>query len=403
MTQLCKVPAAEHRPAARAPAAAPRRPLKSLIVVMTAVAFLPGFVGATDTAAAASHAADHTPKKRWKQPRTPWGDPDLQGMWPVAHLMTVPLQRPEKYGESLQFTPEELAEQRKAAEAQNKRYKDEESQHRLGMGHWVEDTDVPVQTSLIVDPPNGQLPAQTPQGKEASAKMGSDWNREVFDSVADFDAWDRCVTRGLPASMFPFPYNNGIQILQAPGYVVINLEMIHEARIVPLGKMPALDGAVKQWMGSPRGHWEGNVLVVETTNFNGQTSMTSFPTRGSPKDPRATSTEMKLVERFERTDDDRLTYTVTVTDPVTQVASWTARSPWRRDDSYQFYEYACHEDNEAIRNYIVTSRVRRAKEAAAKEAAAKEAAGKGAAADPATTKKAAAKGSAAPQAAAAKP
>jgi hypothetical protein len=358
MTKLCKVPAAEHRPAARVTGAALLH-LKSLIVAVIAGAVL---------SPAPAHAAEHGPKKQWKQPRTPWGDPDLQGMWPVAHLMTVPLQRPAEYGDRLQFTPEELDKQRKAAEAQNKRYKDEESQHRLGLGHWVEDTDVPVQTSLIVDPPNGQLPAQTPLGKEASAKMGSDWNREVFDSVADFDAWDRCITRGLPASMFPFPYNNGIQILQAPGYVVLNLEMIHEARIVPLGKMPVLDGAVAQWTGSSRGHWEGNALVVETTNFNGQTSMTSFPTRGSPKDPRATSTELKLVERFERTDDDHLTYTVTVTDPVTQAASWTAHSPWRRDDSYQFYEYACHEDNEAIRNYIVTSRARRAKEAAAKAA-----------------------------------
>jgi hypothetical protein len=365
------------------------------IVTMAVAAILPVCAGAAQTQTApatvppAHKASAHTAANsagKWKQPKTPWGDPDLQGMWPVAHLMTVPLQRAEKYGERLQFSPEELAEQRKAAEAQNKRYKDEESQHRLGMGHWVEDTDVPVQTSLIVTPTNGQLPAQTPLGKEQSAKMGSDWNREVFDSVADFDAWDRCITRGLPASMFPFPYNNGIQILQAPGYVVINLEMIHEARVVPLGKMPRLEEAVKQWMGSSRGHWEGNALVVETTNFNGQTSMTSFPTRGSPKDPRATSTELKLVERFERTDENHLTYTVTVTDPVTQVASWTARAPWRRDDSYQFYEYACHEDNEAIRNYIVTSRFRRAKEAAAKEAAAREAAAKEASAQKAPGK-----------------
>jgi hypothetical protein len=194
-----------------------------IVSILVAAAILPGYVSAADRAAAP--ARPH---------RTPWGDPDLQGMWPVAHLMSVPLQRPVKYGDRLHFTAEELAEQRQAAEAQNKRYKDEESQHRLGMGHWMEETDVPVQTSLIVAPPDGQLPAQTPLGKETSAKMGSDWNREVFDSVADFDAWDRCITRGLPASMFPFPYNNGIQILQAPGYVVINLEMIHEARIVPL-------------------------------------------------------------------------------------------------------------------------------------------------------------------------
>ena len=118
------------------------------------------------------------------------------------------------------------------------------------------------------------------------------------------------------------------------------------------------DSAVTQWMGSSRGHWEGNALVVETTNFNGQASMTSFPTRGSPKDPRATSTQLKLVERFERTDEDHLTYTVTVTDPVTQVTSWTARSLWRRDDSYQFYEYACHEDNYDIVHFLSGARAR---------------------------------------------
>jgi len=305
---------------------------------------------------------------KWKQPKTPWGDPDMQGTWPISHLMTVPLQRPEKYGNRLEFTPEELAEQRKAAEAQNERYKQEESSNKIGLGHWVEDTEVPIQTSLIVDPPNGQLPAQTPVGKEMSAKMGSDWNREVFDSVADFGTWNRCITRGLPEGMFPNPYNNGIQILQSPGYVVINMEMIHEARVVPLGKMPSLDSDVRQWLGSSRGHWEGNTLVVETTNFNGQTSMTDVPTRGSPKDPTASSTSMKIVERFERTADDRITYTVTISDPVTQTAPWTARLPWKRDDRYEIYEYACHEDNEAIRNYIVTSRYRRAHEAAAKPA-----------------------------------
>jgi len=300
----------------------------------------------------------------WKISKTPWGDPDLQGTWPISHLMAVPLQRPPQYGNRLDFTPEELAAQRKAEAAQNDRYQQEESKHQLGMGHWVESTDLPMQTSLIVDPVDGQLPPQTPAGKEMSSQMGSDWNRDVFDGIADFDSWDRCITRGLPAGMFPNPYNNGIQITQSPGYVVINVEMVHEARIVPLGNMPALDSAVKQWMGSSRGHWEGNTLVVETTNFNGLTSQTNFPTRGSPKDPRASSTQMKLVERFERTGENTMTYTVTVTDPMTQTASWTARLPWRRDDSYTIYEYACHEDNEALRNYIVTSRYRRAHETA---------------------------------------
>jgi hypothetical protein len=300
------------------------------------------------------------PAGKWQPPRTPWGDPDLQGTWPISHLMTVPLQRPAQYGDRLEFTPEELEQQRKAAESQNQRFQAEESKNGLGMGHWVEPTAAPTQTSLIVDPLNGQLPPQTPQGREMSAKMGSDWNRKVFDSVADFGTWTRCITRGLPEGMFPNPYNNGIQIVQSPGYVVINLEMIHEARIVPLKGMAPLPGAISQWLGSSRGHWEGSTLVVETTNFNGETSMTDVPTRGAPPDPRASSTQMKLIERFERTGRDTMTYTVTVIDPVTQTASWTARLPWRRDDSYEIYEYACHEDNEAVRNYIVSSRYQRA-------------------------------------------
>jgi hypothetical protein len=304
----------------------------------------------------------------WKHPKTPWGDPDLRGMWPVAHLISVPLQRPTKYGDRLHFTEEEMAEQRKAVEARNKRYEEEDSQDRIGMGHWAEVTGLPTQTSLIVDPPNGRLPPQTEAGKQQSAKMGSSWNRKVFDSITDFDTWDRCITRGMPASMFPFQYNNGIQIVQSPGYVVINMEMVHEARIVPVGKVPALDGEVKQWLGSSRGRWEGNTLVVETTHFNGEISMTSAGTgtTGGQMDPRATSTQLKIVERFERTSADDLTYTVTVEDPVTQTSSWTARLPWKRNDSYQFFEYACHEDNEAIRNYITASRADRAKEAAKK-------------------------------------
>jgi hypothetical protein len=345
---------------------------QSLAAALVAALILPIYSPAAEQSPATSPAARSAAK--WKQPRTPWGDPDLQGTWPISHLMTVPLQRPAQYGDRLQFTPEELAQQRKAAEAQNQGYKNEEAQHKLGMGHWVEETEVPTQTSLIVDPPNGQLPPQTPVGKEMSSRMGSDWNREVFDSVADFGTWNRCITRGLPEGMLPNPYNNGIQIFQSPGYVVINMEMIHEARVVPLGKRPPLDSEVKQWLGSSRGHWEGNALVVETTNFNGQTSMTDVPTRGSPRDPRASSTQMRIVERFERTSDSQLTYMVTVNDPVTQTASWTAKLPWKRDDSYEIYEYACHEDNEAIRNYIVTSRYRRAHEGAknVQDAAAKK-------------------------------
>lgn len=303
--------------------------------------------------AAATAAADGA----WVHPMTPWGDPDLQGMWPIVHLISVPLERPEQYGERLYFNEEELERQRAAVEARNTRYENEDASDRIGMGHWAEMTDLPPQTSLIVDPPNGRLPPLTPEGQRLTALMGTSWGREVFDSPADFDTWDRCITRGLPPSMFPFQYNNGIQIVQAPGYVVINLEMIHEARIVPLNRAP-LDADIKQWLGASRGHWEGNTLVVETTNFNGQGSMTNFGTPSSPA-VRATSTQLHLVERFERVDDDTINYSITVTDPVTQEGAWTAAFPWQRDDSYQFFEYACNEDNYAIRNFIETSRFSR--------------------------------------------
>lgn len=320
------------------------------LVLATALA-LPAVSGAADA---------------WKHPKTPWGDPDLQGMWPIAHLMSVPLERPTQYGNRLNFTQEELDQQRKTVEQQNNRYAQEDSQNKISMGHWVEATEAPVQTSLIVEPLNGRLPAQTEAGKQQSAAMGSDWNRDVFDSVNDFGTWNRCITRGLPNGMFPNPYNNGIQIVQAPGYVVINMEMIHESRIVPIGNSPPVDSAIKQWLGVSRGRWDGNTLVVETTNFNGQTSMTDVPTRGSPRDPTASSTDMKIVERFERTGADAMTYTVTISDPVTQTTPWTVRVPWKRDNDYQFFEYACHEDNGAIRNFITSSRAKRAQEAAAK-------------------------------------
>jgi hypothetical protein len=165
--------------------------------------------------------------------------------------------------------------------------------------------------------------------------------------------------------MFPFNYNNGIEIHQAPGYVVIRLEMIHEARIVPIDGRRKLDPAIKQWMGESRGHWEGNTLVVETTNFNGIGGMTNVGIPGSPRGNTPTSEQMKITERFERVDDDTIQYSMTVEDPEVLTQSWTARYPMQRDDSYQFFEYACTEDNTAIRNFIETSRYERAQAAQA--------------------------------------
>lgn len=299
----------------------------------------------------------------WTHPVTLWGDPDLQGMWPIGHLIATPFQRPEEFGERFHFNEEELAVQRDRVEARNTRYEKEDSTDRIGMGHWAEPSSMPTQTSLLVEPSNGRFPEMTEFGKQKSATLGSSWGRDDFDSPLDFDTWDRCITRGLPVSMFPFNYNNGIQIVQSPGYVVINLEMIHEARIVPLDGRSSLDSEIKQWMGESRGHWEGNVLVVETTNFNGIGGMTNVGIPGSPRGNTATSTELRLVERFERVGEDTINYQITVEDSVTLTESWTAAFPWRRDDSYQYFEYACNEDNYSIRDFITTSRYRRAQEA----------------------------------------
>jgi hypothetical protein len=180
----------------------------------------------------------------------------------------------------------------------------------------------------------------------------------VFDSPADFDEWDRCITRGMPVSMEPRNYNNGLRIMQSPGYVMIVLEMAHEVRIIPTTPQPASDPAVKTWLGVSRGHWEGNTLVVETTNFNGKGDLTNSGVPGSP--PLTPNTEQeRIVERFTRTAPDTIEFKMTVEDPDVIVSPFTVEYPMKLDNKYQMYEYACHEGNEAIRGYITNSRFER--------------------------------------------
>jgi hypothetical protein len=153
-----------------------------------------------------------------------------------------------------------MEKSREAAAAETK-------SNKLGMGNWVEMTGAGRRTNMLIDPPNGRLPDLTPYGKHMEQIGRSSWvPGQTFDWVTDFDSWDRCITRGFPASMLPFHYNNGLQIMQSPGYVIINLEMIHDARIIPLDGRPVPKN-VTDWMGVSRGHWEGNTLVVETTNI----------------------------------------------------------------------------------------------------------------------------------------
>jgi hypothetical protein len=293
-------------------------------------------------------------QRSWKQPMTPWGEPDLQGTWPLNHLISTPFQRPERFGERRLMTDEEFAAAQKNTEARNTRFES-------GAIPQADSGAATRFTSLIIDPPNGRFPALTPKGKELYDKMHGSYKpgQTVFDSPDDFDSWDRCITRGLPVSMLPRNYNNGIRIMQSPGYVVIVLEMAHETRIIPTNGRPALDPSIKQWMGESRGLWEGNTLVVETTNFNGKPAMTNAGVPGSP--PLTPNTEsMRFTERFTRTDDETIEYKMTVENPEVLTSSWSAAYPMKLDNKYEMFEYACHEGNTAIRGYIETSRFERA-------------------------------------------
>ncbi len=316
---------------------------------------------ATEAAAltAAAGATD------WQHPKTSWGEPDLRGKWPIGHMTGTPLQRSEAMGERRYLTDEELAARELQYERRRGAYDREIRKNKMGMGHWVEWGQANRLTSLIIDPPDGRLPELTDEGKRRRDLMRSGWMDIPFDHPSDFDNWDRCITRSLPASMLPAYYNNGIQIHQSPGYVIIRLEMIHETRIIPTDGRPAPGHRITGWLGESRGRWEAGTLIVETTNFNGRGSSTNIHTTGSPPfNNSPISEKYVLTETFTRTGPDTLTYTATVDDPVIWTEPWTVEVPWRLDNAYRFFEYACHEDNSMIRNYIETSRAERAQQAA---------------------------------------
>ena len=299
-------------------------------------------------------------------PLTSWGDPDLQGMWPIMHLIATQLQRNPRYGDRRYLNDEEWERAQATLAQRDANYDREIENNQMGMGHWAESTtrsDAARLTSLISYPLDGRFPALTARGEELRSEFGSSWSSERspdgFNSPQkDFDSWDRCISRGMPNSMLPFNYNNGIQILQSPGYVIINLEMIHEARLVPIDREP-LDASIKQWMGESRGHWEGATLVVETTNYNGKVGMTNVGTPGSPQGDTPSTTGMRTTERFTRVGPDRIEYEMTIEDPEVLTDKWTVSYPMFLDTEYEFFEYACHEDNTAVRNFIETSRFER--------------------------------------------
>jgi hypothetical protein len=315
----------------------------------------------------AEPAQGQAPKaaKPWVQPKTPWGDPDLQGTWTSDDCIGTPLQRPANFGDRLYLTEQEINDRQgkiaKQAKADLVDTVTEGQRVTTGPpGHWGERARRPCkQTSLIVEPSNGKLPEVLAEAKSRPVPEGAGNNTPKADSWEDFSYYIRCITRGVPGSIFPVIYGNGQQIVQAKGYVTILQEMVHEARVIPVDGRPHADPGVRSYMGDSRGHWEGNTLVVETTNFLGGTTGLVGNGGGTP-----TSDALKTIERFTRIAPDQMQYEITIDDPKTFVRPFKVAFPLTQEPGYENFEYACHEGNNAMFNSLSAARARDRQDAA---------------------------------------
>ena len=306
---------------------------------------------------AASIQAQSSQQEPWSAPRTPDGQPDLQGVW--ANNTATPLERPEALGDQAVLSDEELARLKAryaelfASGASDAAFADSVFVAALGeqdafssrdatTGNynqfWLVDREFDHRTSLVVDPPHGRLPPFTPAAQRHVEARVAHLAGNPASSWTDRRLQERCITFGMP-NLFA-GYNTYYQIIQTRGHVVFLHEMIHDARIIPLDGPPHVSGAIRQWHGDARGHWEGDTLVVETTNFSEKSDSPAAlyqRTRGSAE-------RLRLVERFTRLGPDTLRHEFTVDDPGTYASAWTAMIPLARKDE-SLFEYACHEGN----------------------------------------------------------
>jgi len=314
----------------------------------------------------------------WNPPKTPWGDPDIQGLWPGQDMVGTPLERDRALGARAELSEDEFAKRVTQSEEQKEidtaeyvsrnpriarggRFitcEEDPNLCRNGVrigppNYWDERGTPNKQASLVVDPPDGRIPALTPEAQKLQADRAAGRRGRAcatapggcHDSWEDESLWDRCITRGLVGSVLPNGYNTGNQIVQAPGFVVFRNEMIHEARVIPVGRGNP-SSRIRSWMGTSQGHWEGNDLVVETTNF-----LPGVPVGNTP-----TSDALRIVERFSPTDANTLTYQLTVDDAKTWTKPWTVKFPLKRSKDYAVYEYACHEGNYYMVNALSGAR-----------------------------------------------
>ncbi|HJT88444.1 MAG TPA: hypothetical protein VJ732_11320 [Bryobacteraceae bacterium] len=294
--------------------------------------------------------------RSWTAPRTADNQPDLQGVWTNATL--TPLERPAELAGKEFLTAEEAAQFEKQTLARvstDRRDGPPEVDVGRSYNEFWRDRGTSVigsrRTSLIVDPPDGKIPPLTAAAQHRQDEIRAHARLHPADGPEDRSLWERCLTRGIP--MVPGPYNNDFQIVQGPGYVVIFAEMIHEARVIPLDGRPHAPSAVRQWLGDSRGHWEGDTLVVDTTNFSPEMNF-----RGSNQN-------LHLVERFTRLGPDNINYEFTVEDPTTFTKAWSAEIPMRKTDG-PIFEYACHEGNYALGDILRGARAEEKKAEAAK-------------------------------------
>jgi hypothetical protein len=307
-------------------------------------------------------ARGQTAHKTYQPPRTAWGDPDLQGNYTNKNEQSTPLERPDEFtgrrlddvkGEELSAV---LAKRDQQVVARPEGVGPNQFRDALevtrGSRPW-----------LIVDPPDGRLPAMTPDAlrrlgppdlsldtgiggilNQRRGGIGS-FGEGPFDSLEDFTLWDRCITRGLPGAMMPYIHGNSYQIVQAPGVVAIRYEFVHDARIIPLGSRPHLSGHLRFELGDARGRWDGDTLVVETTNFKDRSTYRN-----------ANAATLRLVERFTRTAPNRIEWSVTVDDRTTWTRPWTFSMPLTMNDRERILEFACHEGNYAVPHILSAAR-----------------------------------------------
>jgi hypothetical protein len=291
-------------------------------------------------------------RKGWTPARTADGQPDVQGIWTNATL--TPFERPASLRDKAFLTEAEA----EALERQATTRREEDAAPRPGdVGSynqfWFDSGDRVVstrRTSLVIDPPDGRVPLR-PEA-EAARDFNSAHERDSYEFMS---VWDRCITRGAPAGMFPAGYNNAYQIIQTPGYVVIHSEMIHEARIIPIDGRPHAPGHVRRWNGDPRGRWDGKTLVVDTTNYNDKGWISTSAAGGRIKGILQTDS-LHVVERFTPIDANTIDYEATIDDPKMFTRPWTVSIPLHRDPTYRIYEYACHEGNRSVGNILRDAR-----------------------------------------------